>query len=565
MTMPVLGGRYRLIRRLGRGGMGEVWLAQDELLDRQVAIKRLLTGSGPSEPAGPEDLSRLLREARLAARLNHPNAVSVFDVVLDNQRPDVVMEYVPGDTLADKIKRRGALPVEEVRRIGAAIADALAEAHRLGIVHRDLKPANVLVTDRGVPKLADFGIARLGSEGTGYTITGFMLGTPAFLAPEVARGEAADARSDVWSLGITLYAALEGRSPFQIGPADNTLAVLSRVVTTTAPPPPRGGPLTPAIMRMIRADPSARPSAQDAAALLRAASASTPPPLQWASPPAAPGPPIPPRPAYWPTNTPPMPTPPPGPPRHPPTQHPRSRVGWLVAGFVALLAAIIGIVVAVRTSGGGGPTVANTSTATATFSTSSSTSSSASSTSGSPNSGGITTTESVDPASSSASGSPTPDLTEQRYSGPGGITVIGPFLWSQDTSAGIANVRDFRAPGSIDRDSGSYFRLGIGNPKPAANIHDEVVATVRTLDSASGAYSDLAVVKVTYFPYQGTQGADVEFKAKNSGGILRHVKVRLWIVHGHTLEIELNAPDTLYSLYSGDVYPRLVSTCVVKG
>ncbi len=628
----VIGGRYRLVRRIGRGGMGEVWLAQDELLDRQVAIKRLLTGDGPTEPAGPEDLSKLLREARLAARLNHPNAVSVFDVVVEpgsGRRPDVVMEYVPGDTLADKIKRRGRIPGEEVRRIGAAIADALAEAHRLGIVHRDLKPANIMVTDRGVPKLADFGIARLGGEASsGNTVTGFMLGTPAFLAPEVARGGNADAASDVWSLGITLYAALDGHSPFQTSSQDNTLAILSRVVTSAAPPPQHGGELTPVIMRMIASDPRARPLAHEAAHLLRSPGESswsgagapgptgagsatlprhaaahtpsspsygaqgppTPTPGPHTPPPLTPPPhtsspyppaPYPQTPGGSPYSAPPpyapqpAPTggrgqwssgPPPQYPQGPPSQpiphggaSPKNRRRVLLvsgAAVVLLAGGTVGIVAA--TAGGGSPSAQGHSSG----ASSPSGSGGGADTSGFPNSSTAAPT-SLPPT---ASGAPSLGADEQVYRGPGGIAVAAPSSWTPDDSAGIAAVRDYRAPGAADIKVGSYFRIGIGNTSPAANIHGEVAGTEKSLKSSQSAYRKVKILRVTYIKsYQGTEAADIEFTGTNSSDIARQVILRLWIEHGHTLEIELNSSPTLFAGYIDYVYKRMVESCIVTG
>jgi hypothetical protein len=368
----ITGGRYRLIRRLGRGGMGEVWLAHDALLDRSVAVKRLLTGTGNTDLPAQDDLRRLMREARLAARLNHPNAVAVYDVVLEGGQPDVIMEYVPGQTLADRIGRAGRLPVGEGARVGAAVADALSDAHGLGIVHRDVKPANILITERGVPKLADFGIARLGGDPAGNTDTaGFLLGTPAFLSPEVARGGPVDSRSDIWSLGITLYAALEGRSPFQAGRGDNTLAVLSRVTAGFAPPPPHGGPLTHILMRMISPDPGARPSAHEVAAVLPSAPA-------WSAAPAVP----------------PVPGSPASPSYVPPAR--RSRVPLAVAVLVAVLVVAGGVVLLVALSGGGTP-AANRSTA---------------------------ATRPPTPTTTSASTGL--GVAEEKYYAPGGITVTAP-------------------------------------------------------------------------------------------------------------------------------------------
>jgi hypothetical protein len=256
----LLAGRYRRMSRIGRGGMGEVWLARDELLERRVAIKRLFTGT-----PDPVSLERMMREARLAARLDHPNAVTVYDVVVADQHPHLIMQYVAGATLDEMIKQ-ALLPPAEAARIIGAVAGALAHAHQLGIVHRDVKPSNILVDEGGRPLLADFGIARANSDAK-LTQTGMFIGTPGYLAPEVARGEAATPASDVYALGATLYTAIEGHGPFD-DDSGNTLAVLARVLTQPVPPPVRAGGLADLIMAMLAPDPNIRPHPAGAAQYL---------------------------------------------------------------------------------------------------------------------------------------------------------------------------------------------------------------------------------------------------------------------------------------------------------
>jgi serine/threonine protein kinase len=205
-------GRYELVRLLGHGAMATVDLAHDVELDRQVALKRLAENL-----ARDEDLERrFLREARLAARLSHPNVVRVFDVGEDDGRPFIAMEYVEGETLAELIARRGRLPAAEVARLGTQMCAGLAAAHAAGLVHRDVKPHNLLLGTDGVLKLGDFGIAA-GHEGTRLTLAGTVLGTAGYLAPEQARGEQVTAAADIYAVGAVLYELLTGEPSRTVG------------------------------------------------------------------------------------------------------------------------------------------------------------------------------------------------------------------------------------------------------------------------------------------------------------------------------------------------------------
>jgi hypothetical protein len=258
--------RYRLERRIGAGSMGVVWRARDELLGRPVAMKELLLAPEPTggEPdgRGPEDArARILREGRLAARLQHPHTISVFDIVLHEDRPWLVMEYLPSVSLARRLADGGPLPPEETARIGEQIADGLAAAHAAGIVHRDVKPGNVLIAEDGTVKLTDFGVS-WAADDVALTRTGLIQGTPAFLAPEVARGQPPTPASDVFALGATLYTAVEGEPPF--GLSDNTLAQLHVVAAGKVRPPSDAGALTALLMRLLRAEPTERPTAREA-------------------------------------------------------------------------------------------------------------------------------------------------------------------------------------------------------------------------------------------------------------------------------------------------------------
>ncbi|WP_193608866.1 serine/threonine-protein kinase [Nocardioides lijunqiniae] len=267
-TEPI-GGRYRVEREVGRGGMGSVWLAHDERLGRAVAIKRVGRMPGESLP----HLARAMREARSSAALNHPNVVSVYDAVEEGEHLWLVMEYVPGRTLAELVAAEGPLPPERVARIGAQVADGLAAAHALGTVHRDVKPGNVLVGEGDTAKISDFGIARSAGDDK-LTQTGLMTGTPAYFAPELARGSDATPASDVWGLGATLFAAVEGHSPYPS--QSNPLALMALIAHEAPPAPQAAGPLRRPILQMMDTDPAVRPTMADCAAELhRAASGPT--------------------------------------------------------------------------------------------------------------------------------------------------------------------------------------------------------------------------------------------------------------------------------------------------
>jgi len=219
----VIAGRYSLDREIGRGGTGVVWLGRDEVLGRNVALKRI----GLLPGADSTDLARAEREARLSAQLNHPHVVSVFDVVVDTEAHWLVMEYVEGFTLGDLVRQRGRLSPDAAAPLLWQAADALVAAHGAGIVHRDVKPSNILVTTSGQVKLTDFGIARIATDPS-LTQTGMVTGSPAYLAPEVAIGDRGGEAGDVWSLGATVFFLLAGRAPYEIG--DHVLSALYRIV-----------------------------------------------------------------------------------------------------------------------------------------------------------------------------------------------------------------------------------------------------------------------------------------------------------------------------------------------
>ncbi len=269
MTAPgmLIAGRYRLVERIAAGGMGWVWEAWDELLHRKVAVKQLLRQPGLAAEDAELARRRLIREARITARLHHPHVVSLYDVVEHDGGPCLIMQYVPSRSLSALLQDRGVLREAAVLRIGAEVAAGLAAAHEVGIVHRDVKPANVLITEDGAAKLTDFGISHAVGDAN-LTATGMVTGTPAYLAPEVARGGVSGFPADVFSFGATLYAALEGTPPFGTDP--NPMAVLHRVASGKITPPQRSGGLTPLLSQMLAVEPGERPTMADVASTLAA-------------------------------------------------------------------------------------------------------------------------------------------------------------------------------------------------------------------------------------------------------------------------------------------------------
>jgi hypothetical protein len=245
--------------------MGVVWRARDERLERIVAIKQLLPQPGLSAEQKQDARRRALREARIAARLHHPNAIVVFDVAEQDADPCLVMEYMAADSMATLLAERGSMAVSDVAAVGHQIASALAAAHASGIVHRDVKPANILINDDGVAKITDFGIARASGDVT-VTQTGMFAGTPAYLAPEVARGKEPTSASDVFSFGATLYDAVEGGPPFP--ERQNQLALLRLVAEGKVQPPRQAGVLTALLMQLLRSEPDERPTMSQASRML---------------------------------------------------------------------------------------------------------------------------------------------------------------------------------------------------------------------------------------------------------------------------------------------------------
>ncbi|MFG2354623.1 serine/threonine-protein kinase [Streptomyces sp. NPDC048521] len=262
----VIAGRYRLEARIGRGGMGVVWRASDQVLGRHVAVKELLPDDSLPEDDTRRRRDRTFREARAVAQLRHPHIIVVHDVVEHDERPYLVMELVDGGSLADRIARQGPVDAAEAARIGIALLSAVGTAHEAGVLHRDIKPANVLIesgTDRVV--LTDFGIAQVAGATT-LTETGSFVGSPEYTAPERMSGLRTGPESDLWSLGALLCTALSGESPFR---RDSLGGILHAVVADDIRPPAQAGPLLPVVRGLLERDPDRRLGAADAERMLR--------------------------------------------------------------------------------------------------------------------------------------------------------------------------------------------------------------------------------------------------------------------------------------------------------
>jgi serine/threonine protein kinase len=255
MSGGVVAGRYLLREAIGRGGMGTVWRAEDQLLGRAVALKQVELPAAVPPQERQAMRQRVLREARAAARLSHAGAVTVFDVVEDDGNLFIAMELVEGTTLSELVTEHGPLPHPRVAMIGLRLLEALEAAHGNGIVHRDVKPGNVIVTDDGRVKLADFGVASVKGDPR-LTATGLVLGSPSYMSPEQANGEAAGPASDLWALGATLYFAVEGQVPFE---RPGALPTLVAVLNEEPPAPRLAGPLAEPILSLLSKDPAIRP------------------------------------------------------------------------------------------------------------------------------------------------------------------------------------------------------------------------------------------------------------------------------------------------------------------
>jgi eukaryotic-like serine/threonine-protein kinase len=254
MPKRVLAQRYELIESIGQGGMGTVWRARDTVLGRDVAIKEVRLPEGVTPERREELLRRTMREGRICAGINHPSVIKVHDILQDHEQPWLVMELIDGRGLDRLVTESGPLDSVQTAKLGQQLVAALRTAHAAGVLHRDVKPANVLVTDEGQAILTDFGIATREGEAK-LTITGKLPGAPGYVAPERMQGEKVRPESDLWSLGATLYFAVEGRNPYErSNPAQQLLAPIREEPDA----PSRAGPLSPVLLGLLQRDPAQR-------------------------------------------------------------------------------------------------------------------------------------------------------------------------------------------------------------------------------------------------------------------------------------------------------------------
>ena len=448
----VVADRYELIESVGRGGFGVVWRACDTLLERHVAVKEIHIPGFLSEEDRAELREKVLKEARAAARLDHPNAVTVFDVIDDDGHPVIVMELVDAPNLSEIVAREGPLAPEEAARIGLEVLAVLRAAHGRGIVHRDVKPANVMVSESGRVRLGDFGVAAILDDPTVST-SGAVTGSPAYMAPEQATNKGALPESDLWSLGATLYFAVEGRPPFDKGAP---LPTLTSIVQDPPRPAERAGALGPVLDGLLVKDPEARLTEDELQdRLTEVGTRSAPPeprpddtmviemdePL-FGAPPVDDAPPPPPAPPTPPVDTRPRQPAPPA----------RRGVNWTVPALVGLvLVALLGVALATR--GGddppAGPAAAPTTTAAAPSGTGG--------TAATPTTAATPATTAAPSRNSRAAS--TADWTP--YTDPQtGFTISYPKDWSVRTNGTLT---DFRDPAT-----NAYLRVDhVEPPKPS--------------------------------------------------------------------------------------------------
>ncbi|MCX5560105.1 serine/threonine-protein kinase [Streptomyces sp. NBC_00038] len=513
----VIAGRYRLEARIGRGGMGVVWRATDQLLGRQVAVKEIALDTTLSADEARQQRDRTLREARAVAQLRHPHIIVVHDVVEDDERPYIVMELIEGGSLAERISARGPVDAREAARIGIGLLGALRRAHDAGVLHRDLKPANVLIAEEGRVVLTDFGIAQVAGATT-LTESGAFVGSPEYTAPERMSGVRTGPESDLWSLGVLLCTVLSGESPFH---RDSLGGILHAVVIDEIRPPAQAGPLLPVVRGLLERDPERRLDAAEAERMLRAfrdtgrtprlAAGYTPTQRDVPARPAAPAPPTS---STTSSSSAPLPV------------AQRSTRGILVAA--ALVAAMAGAGVSaaalLMNDGGGGGTPAPSSTA----------STSMTATSGTPGTPGAPGTS----ASASVSNSPASPVSHKAPSGyrtasdPNGFSLAVPDDFTREPEG----ERVFYVS------QGKTFRLGIkvADPEPGGPLE-----VMRRGDakgpSTNPGYRDAAVTSATH---GGQPAAFWEFtwNGFTEAEGARHTYDLCWEEGGRMYDVWVSAP-----------------------
>ena len=481
-----IGGRYRLDRSIGSGGMGTVWEGTDELLGRQVAVKEVRFPPEVGEREQGELRERTMREARATAQLSHPNVVTTYDVVEEDGRPYIVMELLPTRSLSTVLREDGPLPPHRVAQIGVEMLSALEASHQQGVVHRDVKPGNVLLTAEGRAVLTDFGIATMAGD-PALTSTGVVLGSPSYMSPEQARGKRPGAVADLWSLGATLYSAVEGRPPFD---ADNALATLTAVISDPVPTPRVEGPLREAILGLLEKDPEQRIDIPTARALLTRAAAdrstgATPVPAAAAVALDRAG-----RTEALPVNAPAERSG--GTPPHETYESAygaqRRRPGPLVAALLVALLLIGGLVAfALMSSGDGTDPQANPSPKQSDSKAPSTT----------PEETASSTPPSSTPEETTGTGVP---AGYQRYEGPTGFSLAVPEGW-QPTESG-ENQIDIQDPGSS-----SFIRLG-WTDEPEKDPKKDWEEQEKSLQAEQPEYQRISIETVDY---NGWKAADWEF------------------------------------------------------
>ena len=530
MDLPpdrLVAGRYRLSTALGSGGMGTVWRARDEVLDRDVAVKEVTFPRGLSDADRAVLVERTRREARAAARLDHPSAVTVYDVVEQDGAPYLVMELVEARTLADVVREDGPLSPQRTAQVGLALLGALEAAHARGIVHRDVKPSNVMVRDDGRVVLTDFGIATSTGDSS-LTSTGLLLGSPAYIAPERARGKPPEPASDLWSLGATLFTAVEGRPPFS---GDEPILTVTAVVTGEHEPFAAAGPLEPVLEGLLEKDPAARLDAAHARRLLQPVADRSGPEATRALPLAAPAPAAQSRTsaldlgdvreelaAAPPTRPRPVPL------RTAPAER-RGRPGWLVpAALAAVLLTGGGAAWALTQlddESGEGTTAAPSAAATP------SASPSAAATPAPP----VEEPEPTQEPTPEPTQEPTPEPTEEPPEEPAeGTTDTGAAGWTVTLPPGYEETGEGRYR---QADTGRELRIATGEGRPDAVADREAQAA--GFAERNPSYEQIRIEPVDY---QGVEGADWEFTFEGL-----HVLNRVFNLDGTGHSLWLQTPE----------------------